>query len=243
MTRREFLLNLGIVPVPIFLGRRLGWATPLASGAGGLNDAVARRRLKCEWQSRKNKYLCDLSAGNQGPFDFSELFVNGKLQTRARFPNCDPAQAPGGYARAVRGIPAGASSPDPVVEPYPGPRGVGIVGIEFDPETFSTRRWAKPEEAILHLYPTPASVPLLRRILSLDYDRNLIWFDYRDSARSNSSYADLVSIDQNSQFFVDNVYEEMDAPGEWYLSRQSNSLYFRPPPDLDMDRAVFEIPD
>jgi hypothetical protein len=119
---------------------------------------------------------------------------------------------------------------------------VGIVGIEFDPETFSTRRWAKPEEAIVSLYPTPTSLPLQRRILTLDYDRNLIWFDYRDTAKTSSSYADLISIDQNSHFFVENVYEEMDAPGEWYLSRQSNSLYYRPPAELDMNTAVFEIP-
>src|ERR1700722_12134089 len=233
MLRREFLLRSGIVP--LLVSHRLGWGSLFVDGAD-------RRTLECKWQSRKSKYLCDLSATNQGPFDFTQLFVNGKLQTRSRFPNCDPAQAPGPYARAVRGIPAGASSPDPLVETYQGPPGVGIVGIEFDLETFSTRRWAKPEEAIVSLYPTPTSQPLLRRILTLDYDRNLIWFDYRDAGKASTSYADLVSIDQNSRFFVENVYEEMDAPGEWYLSRQSNSLYYRPPADLDMNTAVFEIP-
>jgi hypothetical protein len=233
MFRRDFLLRSGIVP--LFVSRRLGWSTFFTDGAD-------LRTLQCKWQSRKNKYLCDLSSTNRGPFDFTQLFVNGKLQTRSRFPNCDPAQAPGPYARAIRGIPAGASSPDPEVEPYPGTPGVGIVGIEFDPATFSTRRWAKPEEAIVSLYPAPSSVPLLRRILTLDYDRNLIWFDYRDAGKTSSSYADLVSIDQHSQFFVENVYEEMDAPGEWYLSRQSSSLYYRPPAELDMNSAVFEIP-
>jgi hypothetical protein len=40
--------------------------------------------------------------------------------------------------------------------------------------------------------------------------------------------------------FVENVFEEMDAPGEWYLDRANSLLYFYPPAGLDLENAVVE---
>lgn len=40
--------------------------------------------------------------------------------------------------------------------------------------------------------------------------------------------------------FVENIFEELDAPGEWFLNQQENKLYFMPPVDLDLDAAKFE---
>jgi len=34
-----------------------------------------------------------------------------------------------------------------------------------------------------------------------------------------------------NRFFVQNVFEELDSPGEWYLDRESATLYFWPPDD------------
>ena len=34
--------------------------------------------------------------------------------------------------------------------------------------------------------------------------------------------------------FVENIFEELDAPGEWFLDEQSSTLYFYPPADLDL---------
>lgn len=38
---------------------------------------------------------------------------------------------------------------------------------------------------------------------------------------------------------VENVFEELDSPGEWYLS-QSNQLYYWPKEELQLDTAIFE---
>jgi len=40
--------------------------------------------------------------------------------------------------------------------------------------------------------------------------------------------------------FVENVFEELDAPSEWYLDRANSVLYFYPPTGLDLENAVVE---
>ena len=31
--------------------------------------------------------------------------------------------------------------------------------------------------------------------------------------------------------FVENIFEELDAPGEWFLDRKTSTLYYYPPKD------------
>jgi len=40
--------------------------------------------------------------------------------------------------------------------------------------------------------------------------------------------------------FVENVFEELDAPGEWYLDRRKHVLYFHPAKGVDLARAKVE---
>ncbi len=40
--------------------------------------------------------------------------------------------------------------------------------------------------------------------------------------------------------FVENVYAELDAPGEWYFDDENGFLYFYPPAEIDLDSAKFE---
>lgn len=40
--------------------------------------------------------------------------------------------------------------------------------------------------------------------------------------------------------FVENVFEELDAPGEWFLNTKTHRLYFYPPPGLDLAKATVE---
>ncbi len=41
--------------------------------------------------------------------------------------------------------------------------------------------------------------------------------------------------------FVENIFEELDAPGEWFYDWGKGLLYFMPPPDLDLASARFEV--
>lgn len=40
--------------------------------------------------------------------------------------------------------------------------------------------------------------------------------------------------------FVENIFEELDAPGEWFLDRRNDTLYFYPPATVDLTGAVVE---
>jgi len=40
--------------------------------------------------------------------------------------------------------------------------------------------------------------------------------------------------------FVENIFEELDAPGEWFLNNKTHILYFYPPAGLDLAKATIE---
>ena len=40
--------------------------------------------------------------------------------------------------------------------------------------------------------------------------------------------------------FVENIFEELDAPGEWYCDAKTGTLYFWPPAGTDMSKALVE---
>jgi hypothetical protein len=40
--------------------------------------------------------------------------------------------------------------------------------------------------------------------------------------------------------FVENIFEELDAPGEWYLNSKTHTLYYYPPAGLDLAKATVE---
>ena len=40
--------------------------------------------------------------------------------------------------------------------------------------------------------------------------------------------------------FVENLFEELDAPGEWFLNAKTHTLYFQPPAGLDLKNAMVE---
>ena len=40
--------------------------------------------------------------------------------------------------------------------------------------------------------------------------------------------------------FVENIFEELDAPGEWFLDAKTGTLYFQPPAGVDLAHATVE---
>lgn len=41
---------------------------------------------------------------------------------------------------------------------------------------------------------------------------------------------------------VENVFEELDAPGEWYYEKTTKTLFFYPPKGLNLDKVLLEVP-
>ncbi len=40
--------------------------------------------------------------------------------------------------------------------------------------------------------------------------------------------------------FVENIFEELDSPGEWFLNEKTSTLYFYPPPGTDLRSSAIE---
>lgn len=200
------------------------------------------RRLFCRWQTRKGKSLCDLNSGNPGPFAFTQLFVNGKRQLRARFPSYDPASPEqDAYVKAMRTLQPGTSSPNPSDEAAAASQ-PGVIGIEFDPNTFSLSRWGNPSDAIIHIFQSDDLGMLDWRIHSIDYDRNRIWFGEGGGQLGETWAQSRSAVGPGSRFYVDNVLEEMRAPNQWYLAKQSGTLYYRADSNIDLAAAAIEVP-
>jgi hypothetical protein len=156
--------------------------------------------------------------------DFDQLFIAGARQMRARFPNVDPdhpLMGDSGYVNAIGGD-------NEKREVY------------YDPQTFTSRRWAHPEEAIVHIFPSHYWHNAQFRINDIDWNRGAIalgeggWQTHEFLAPNNFS--------GNSRYFIDNVFEELDTPGEWYLDRREGLLYCIPPEGVDLGSARVEVP-
>ncbi|MEA3368489.1 MAG: signaling protein, partial [Planctomycetota bacterium] len=123
-------------------------------------------------------------------FTFDQLFVGGRRQPMARYPNYDPE------AQYFQGFAADCISPERV------------------------RRWADPSGGFLHaMHPS-------------------LWGDmhWRITGRTAEGKLEMEGGWQNNRRtgphkkyrFVENVFEELDAPGEWYLDADKHVLYFYP---------------
>ncbi len=44
------------------------------------------------------------------------------------------------------------------------------------------------------------------------------------------------------RYYVENILEGLDSPGEWYLDRPSGTLYYFPPDSIDLESAVITAP-
>ncbi len=216
-----------------------------AARPGDLVTVSGGQCLACDWRPYRDGIMqCTLPDPGARPWDFSQLFVNGQRQTLARFPNRDDSDvvAYSGYARA-----AGRIGAD-IVDPNPAPNddmvfsGAPPPGITFDPVSFTSRRWARPQEAVIHIFQAHYWGNLQWRLKNVDWKNHRLWFG-TGGTQMGAKWADLPSeVNERSRFFVENVFEELDAPGEWYLDRETRTLYFLPPSDLDLAGAVVEAP-
>ncbi len=119
--------------------------------------------------------MCSLSEVRAGQLDFTQLFVNGKRQIRARFPNYDPdgvVNQAGLVERARFDPQLGLDRPGYVLA-----AGAGKwphQAFYYDPRTFTQKRWAKPHEAVVHIFPTNYWGNLQWQVQDIDWDKHVV---------------------------------------------------------------------
>lgn len=197
-------------------------------------------KLTCNWSPYKHGIMM---ASVPPGLEFTQLFLNGKRQIRARYPNYDPSN-PGksGYIQAAAPIPAGTLNPyagadEDMTFSTQAPR-----GIQFDPSTFSKSKWSNLQDAEIHIYQAAYWGNLQWKIKGIDFATNSIWFGDGGQQIGAKWSRDPAVLNQRSRFFIDNVFEELDAPGEWFLDKTKNILYYYPERETDLRAAVVEVP-
>ncbi len=195
------------------------------------------RRLECRWESwRDGIFRCRLSPEALPPF--SQLFVSGKRQIRARYPNFDPAgdKTTGFDGGAYSGTRVGKPGYCYPAGPSPWPENSEIL---LNADGFSQKRWAHPEDGVLHVFGCCYWGNLQFRVTGRKDGRLLLGeggWQLSSDWQGRNGYG----IDERSAFYVENIFEELDAPGEWYWDRREGWLYLMPEPGVDLGSARVE---
>lgn len=156
---------------------------------------------------------------------FDQLFANGVRQVRARFPNLDPANPLRGGPSYVAVTDGSNKRPD--------------TWVSYDPATFSPRVWSNPTTGILHGFQSHNWGNMQYRLAGVDREKNRLllgaggWQLQRAQGLGRAREA-------GSPIFVENILEELDAPGEWFLDPKTHTLYWLPPAGVDPAAARLE---
>ena len=165
------------------------------------NEAVelnGGRKLSLRWQKTGERIWTANVAGEP----FEQLFINGKKQILARYPNYDPT------AHVFNGTAADAISEGRV------------------------RRWKNPAGGYIHAL----------------HAHEWGGFHYRITGKNDGKLTYEGGWQNNrpmgmhpKERFVENIVEELDAPGEWFYHKTTQTLSFIPPPGIDLATAVVEV--
>lgn len=150
------------------------------------------------------------ASGIKGVY-FRQLFFDGKRQPLARYPNFDEKNPHGGGWAYADGKPV------PMYQDVPGENKRTLHCKPGD-----ARQWAHPEEGEVFIFPRYNWWNNIVRIQSVDTAAHVI------TLAGDCSYV----IRPFDRYYVQNLFEELDAPGEWYLDKKDWTLYFWPPKPL-----------
>ena len=176
------------------------------------------------WGKFKDEiYVAKVPAGIQ----FDQLFVNGERQIRARFPNYDP-QNP---LRGGNGYQQVTDGPNHRYDEW----------FSYDPEKFTTKAWKNPETGIVHGFQSHNWGNMQYRIKEIDRSGNKILLA-EGGWQLQRSYGIGGKGKDASWFFIDNIFEELDVEGEWFLDTNTNQLFYFPEKKTHLSTATVEVP-
>ncbi|MEP2776635.1 MAG: signaling protein [Luteolibacter sp.] len=134
-----------------------------------------------------------------------QLFIDGKNQRMARYPNYDAAKK---------------------AEPYQG----------FSADAFSKERaarWADPEDGYIHA---------MHRSSWGGYHYRITGKDDKGEVTYEGGWQNNRQMGMHKDFrMVENIFEELDAPGEWFHNAKTNTLYYMPVDAAGLAKAKVEV--
>ena len=171
------------------------------------------------WRRHDDKlWVTTLPEVAAGRWRFRQLFVDGQPRVRARTPN-------EGYLR-VAACPEGTPK---------------TVNYHTDCQTFEFKPgdiradWTNltDVEVIVYHFWTDSHLP----IRSVDPEKHLVTFAHKAGKVFTDDFTEV-----GARYIVENVFEALDAPGEWYLNRRTGELFYYPLPGEDLGRLEVVAP-
>lgn len=157
----------------------------------------------------KDKILkTDVSTQGLEGVCFRELFLDGQRQPLARYPNMDPRNPYGGGWAYADGTLCQKYQDIPGEDKH-----------TLHAKAGDLHHWSHPEEGEVFVFPR------------FNWWNNIVRIKSVDEANATLTLAQDCSypIRPNDRYFVQNLFEELDSPGEWYLDRRDATLYYWPP--------------
>ena len=173
-------------------------------------ELIGGRRLTGFLPARNGQMSLSLPEVKAGTWMFRSLFINNERQIRARYPNIDPA------------------APCRLGFLYNGNKGSATV-IACRPDVFKPA-WLAPG-AEVHVFQSGSCRAFMEIVSIQGYDPET----QAIRLRGPECQALLAAGDR---YCVENVYEELDSPGEWYLNRQTGVLSCLPKPGFTAKSEV-----
>ena len=155
------------------------------------------RKLTVNWKKHNaHIWVTQITEGN-----FDQLFINGKQQILARYPNYNEK---GGH---WQGHAADAISAERV------------------------KNWENPTGAYVHAMHSGEWGGFHYQVMGKDANNELILNGGHQNNRPSTMH--------KTYRMVENVFEELDSPGEWFLN-DSNQLYYWPTKEVNLKNARIE---
>ncbi len=108
----------------------------------------------------------------------------------------------------------------------------GQKGGKFTYEGDRPKRWSKADDIWVHGYWTRDWADTYEKVASIDTKTRTL-----TTVPPHGAYG----YKPGQRFYVHNLLEELDAPGEWYVDRKTGILYFWPPAPIEKHKAYVSI--
>jgi membrane-associated protease RseP (regulator of RpoE activity) len=159
-------------------------------------------RLKLEWRAYRNGIY---TAQTPDGLVIDQLFIDGRNQRMARYPNYDASKK---------------------AQPYQG----------FAADAFSKERaasWADPTGGYIHAMHRAGWGGYHYLITGKGDDGEVTYEGGWQNNRRMGMHKD--------HRMVENIFEELDAPGEWFHNAKTSTLYYKPDPGTDLSKVKVEV--
>ncbi|TWU42303.1 right-handed parallel beta-helix repeat-containing protein [Novipirellula artificiosorum] len=191
----------------------------LFKAVDGQQPVIDGGRKVSGWQRHDpNLWVVTLPEFANRKRSFHQLYINGEQRTRARIPNA-------GYLR-VAACPEGT----PKTTNYH----TDCKSFEFKPGDIRSD-WTNlcDVETIVYHFWTDSHLP----IQEVDEQKNLVTFAHKAGKVFTDDFTE-----DGARYIVENVFEGLDSPGEWYLNRETGQLFYFPLPGEDMTNVLAVVP-